>query len=268
MIVSRAKTPGAIAILAIGLATTTQASGQPIDSASASFEVASVKRSDPNATKTRVSIAPGGRFTATNATVKMLIRQAFDLRDYRISGGPQWLDSENYDIEAKAGGGVAIPPGPVGGALLRMMLRSLLIERFGLAFHWQPKEEQGYRLVVDKGGSKFKAAEPRDGSPQGLRRGKDRLTGFAASLPMLASNLSQQLGRPVIDQTGLNGTYDFTLDYAPEPGAPAIDQPPNQDSSLPSIFTALQEQLGLKLESTNATVQILVIDHAERPSEN
>lgn len=85
---------------------------------------------------------------------------------------------------------------------------------------------------------------------------------------MLASNLSQQLGRPVIDETGLNGTYDFVLDYAPEPGTPAIDEPAARELSLPSIFTALQEQLGLKLESTKATVEILVIDHAQRPSEN
>lgn len=158
-LLARLGTAGAFAALAIGLATTTQSSAQPIDSRPASFEVASVKRSDPNSTKVHVGIAPGGRFTATNATVKMLIRQAFDLRDNQISGGPSWLDSENYDIEAKAGAGVAIPSGPAGGALLRMMLRSLLIERFGLAFHREPKEEQVYRLVVAKTGPKLKPAE-------------------------------------------------------------------------------------------------------------
>jgi uncharacterized protein (TIGR03435 family) len=249
-----AETIGVVAIATAGL-------GQQINP-SPSFEVASVKRSDPNATKVHVGIAPGGRFTASNATLKMLIRQAFDLRDNQISGGPKWLDSENYDIEAKAGEGVPIPAGPAGGAVLRSMLRSLLIERFGLVFHTESKEEPVYELEVAKGGPKLKAAEVRDGMPQGLRRGNGRLTGMAASIPALASNLSQQLGRPVIDKTALPGTYDFVLDYA------ATGEPTTQDPSLPSIFTALQERLGLKLISAKARVEILVIDGAQRPPEN
>jgi uncharacterized protein (TIGR03435 family) len=200
----------------------------------------------------------------------MLTRQAFDLRDNQISSGPKWLDSESYDIEAKSGDRVVVPSGSAGGALLRIMLRSLLVERFGLVFHREAKEEPVYLLVVAKGGSKLKPTEAREGAPQGLRLGKGRLTGLAASIPMLASNLSQQLGRPVIDKTGLQGVYDFVLDYAPDPGAPAStsDEPHVTDLSLPSIFTTLQETLGLKLESAKATVEILVIDHAERPSEN
>jgi uncharacterized protein (TIGR03435 family) len=142
---------GEIAMALIGLVGTKPAEGQQIESSS-SFEVASVKRGDPNATRISVGIAPGGRLTATNATVKMLIRQAFDLRDNQISGGPSWLDSEHYDVEAKVGDGVTIPAGPAGGALLRNMLRSLLIERFGLAFHRESKEETVYELVVAKGG--------------------------------------------------------------------------------------------------------------------
>jgi uncharacterized protein (TIGR03435 family) len=128
-------------------------------------------------------------------------------------------------------------------------------------------EEPVYRLVVAKGGSKLKAAQVREGAPQGLRLGNGRLTGMAASMPMLAGNLSQQLGRPVEDSTGLSGVYDFTLEYALDSGIPTVvDGPGASDPRFPSVFTALQDRLGLKLESTKATVEILVIDHAERPS--
>jgi uncharacterized protein (TIGR03435 family) len=266
---TRTRTVGAIATLAVGLLVTPQSRGQRAELPQASFEVASVKRGDPNATTVRVNIAPGGRFTATNATVKMLIRQAFDLPDNQISGGPKWLDSENYDIEAKMAGDAAIPTGQAGGAQIRTMLRSLLIERFGLVVHREAKEEPVFQLIVAKGGSKLKATEVREGEPQGLRLGIGRLTGMAASMPMLASNLSRQLGRPVLDKTGLNGFYDFILDYTLDPGTPpVVDEPNAADLSLPSVFTALQKQLGLKLESMKATVEILVIDHAERPSGN
>jgi uncharacterized protein (TIGR03435 family) len=236
--------------------------------ASPTFEVASIKPGDPNATNVRVNIAPGGKFTATNATVRMLVRQAFDLRDSQISGGPKWLDTDRFDIEAKPADGVNIPSGPGAGEVLSPMLRSLLMERFGLTFHHETREESVYQLVVDKGGSKLKATRPRKGGPQGLRAARGRLTGMAAPVSMLANNLWQQLGRLVLDKTGLKDTYDFTLEYAPDPGGAVVTDANPADAPLPSIFTALQEQLGLKLESARGPVEILVIDHADKPTAN
>jgi uncharacterized protein (TIGR03435 family) len=264
---SRMRMCRSIGLLTVGLAVATSGYGQQADSAPVSFEVASIKRSDPDNSQVRVSVS-AGRFTASNATVKMLLRQAFEVRDNQISGGPAWFDSETYDIVAKIGDDVAVPSGASGGAMLRTMLRSLLVERFGLTFHREMKSEQVYQLVVAKGSSKLKEAEAKEGAARGLRLGKDRLTGMAASTPALASNLSQQLGRPVIDKTELHGVYDFVLEYAQNSNTstPATEGASVPESSLPSIFTALQESLGLKLESTTAPVEILVVDHAERPS--
>ena len=200
----------------------------------------------------------------------MLIRQAFDLRDSQIYGGPKWLDSENYNIDAKASESVAIPPGPAGGALFRSMLRSLLVERFGLVFHREARSEPVYQLVVAKGGPELKATEiPADGT-RGLRQGKGRITGMAASMPRLASKLSEQLGRPVTDNTGLTGEYDFTVDYAPDSISPGVDRPDAADDpSRPSIFTALQgaarAQTGID-EGHRARFWSLI--GAERPSPN
>jgi uncharacterized protein (TIGR03435 family) len=220
-----------IAILSVGLATAFHSPAQQVDPLPLSFEVASVKPGDP--------------------------------------GGPKWLDSGAFNIDAKVGDSVTIPAGEAGGALFRSMLRSLLVERFSLAFHREPRLETVYRLVIAKGGPKLKATEaPKDG-PRGLRKGQGRITGMAASMPMLASRLAQQLERPVTDDTGLNGEYDFVVDYAPDSVSTTTDQPDAADDlSRPSIFTAVQEQLGLRLESTKGTVEVLVIDHAEKPSAN
>jgi uncharacterized protein (TIGR03435 family) len=171
------------------------------------------------------------------------------------------------------------------------MIQSLLADRFKLKLIHETKELPAYALVVAKNGPKLHEAKPDDtypngikgpdgqGHPQMMRMGPGELTGQGLSMASLVHLLSQQLGRNVLDHTGLKDKYDFTLKWAPEPGEgmmlrgpeggnPGAESAPPAESSGPSIFTAIQEQMGLKLESTKAPAEVLVIDHVERPSEN
>jgi bla regulator protein blaR1 len=233
------------------------------------FEVASVKPGDSSG-RGGVGFRPGGIFTATDASLQKLIGFAYDVRNHQIAGGPAWLDSAPFNIEAKAAGAVPIPAGPDGAQTIRLMLQSLLAERFKLVVHRVTREEQLYELVVNKGGAKLKESMETRGQ---LRMGKGQFTGIGAPLSILAAQLSQQLGRSVIDKTGLTGKYDFTLIWAPDPGAaggvPAgTDAAQAPDSSGPSIFAAVQEDLGLKLQPGKGPVEMVVIDHVEKPDSN
>ncbi len=239
-----------------------------------SFEVASIKSGDPKDSRFGIIIRPGGRFVTTNANLHQLIGFAYDLRNDQISRGPGWVDSEPYSIEAKADQTSPVPSGPEGVARLREMLQALLADRFHLVAHREAKEELIYQLVVAKGGPKLKEAGGTPG-PNGERVGRGAITGKAVPVSLLIRPLSEQLGRSILDKTGLTGKYDFTLKWTLEPGQfrgpgdPPL--PPNAapaDPDGPNIFTALQEQLGLKLESAKGTVDLLVIDRAERPSGN
>ena len=238
-----------------------------------SFEVASVKPGDPNDPRFGILMRPGGRFITTNANLHQLIGFAYDLRSNQITGGPAWVDSALYSIEAKGESGFAIPPGPEGAARIRSMLQSLLAERFHLAVHRETREESVYQLVVARGGPKLK--ESAGSQYPSERVGRGTITGTAAPITLLIKPLSQQLGRNIVDKTGLEGRYDFTLQWTLEPGQlrgpgdpPPPANPPPPDPDGPNIFTALQEQLGLKLEAAKGTVDLLVIDRAESPSEN
>jgi uncharacterized protein (TIGR03435 family) len=155
---------------------------------------------------------------------------------------------------------------------MRLMLQSLLEERFKLRLHRESREEPVYELVVAGGGPRMKQAADSLKQPQrGLRMGRGQLTGTAAPISILINQISQQLGRSVIDKTGLTGQYDFELKWTPEfnqSQASPADPGPQPDLGGPSIFTAIQEQLGLKLESTKGPVEVIVIDSAEKPSEN
>jgi uncharacterized protein (TIGR03435 family) len=259
----------AAAILAAGTLVRAQQPSTPRPA----FEVASVKPGDPDNRIWRLGSMPGGRFAANNASLKLLIQMAYDVRSHQISGGPNWLDSAKYDIDAKPDSATAIPPGPASATQMRLMLQSLLEERFKLKLHRELREEPVYELVVAKGGPRMPQATDTLKQPgQGLMRmGRGQLTGTAVAISFLVSTLSQQLGRSVIDKTGLTGQYDFDLKWTPELGEfqfPTGDAGPPPDPSGPSVFTAIQEQLGLKLESNKGPVDVLVIDHAEQPSEN
>ena len=253
------------------------------------FEVASVK---PNtAGNNMVMIRPpvGGRFTATNARLKMLVAIAWKVQNFEISGGPGWVDSDGYDIEAKAANG------NIGLDELRPMLQALLEDRFQLKVHFETKDVPVYALMAAKNGPKLAGAKeggcfaigPNGPPPPpapgqrpptpcgGFMMGPNMMQGGKVSMMQFVGALSNILGRPVIDKTGFTGTFDVHLEFSPEGTAfgagglgPPGGLPPGVDTSGPSIFTVLQDQLGLKLESQKGPGQILVIDHAEKPSEN
>jgi uncharacterized protein (TIGR03435 family) len=273
-----------------GRAQSTQTTGTPLPS----FEVASIKPNRSGELRISIGFEPG-RFMANGVTVKQLIALAYDVRDLQVSGGPGWVDSERYNIEAKEPDSLAeelpkLPPDQ-RGERLRLMVQSLLADRFKLTLRHESKEYPVYALVVAKNGPKLQQARPGDTYPKGMKgpdgvghagmmsMGPGQLTGQGLPMESLARLLSQALGRTVMDQTGLKGNYDFTLQWtpeqagtmmlkAPEGGNPGPESAPPPESSGPSIFTAIQEQLGLKLESTKGPVDILVIDHVEKPSEN
>jgi bla regulator protein BlaR1 len=234
-----------------------------------SFEVATVKPADPNSPYSFRQL-PGGRWVATNVPLRDLIASAYAVPTPRMAGGPGWLDSDRFTIDAKPA--APLPPWPESNKQLSLMLQSLLEDRFKLAVHWEKKEAAVYDLVAAKGGPKLKEADADEKSGFGMERG--RIKSLALPLGYLASNLAYLLGRPVNDKTGLSGNYDYTLAYTPDAaqaaavGPPGADAAPPPDPNGPSIFTALQEQLGLRLESAKGPVEVLVIDHAERPDAN
>jgi bla regulator protein blaR1 len=239
-------------------------------SAQHTFEVAAIKPNASGDNRVMMRMQPGGRFTATGVTLRQLVAQAFNVRDFQISGGPGWMGSEHYDINAKAEG----LPDRIPPEQLRPMIRALLEERFQLKVHEERKEMPVYALVVGKSGAKLTPTS----SPQGpmMRMGRGQLDGKKIPIAMLAQQLAQITGRNVVDKTGLDGEYDVTLNWTPEPGQgggpfagpPSPDAVPAADASGPSIFTAVQEQLGLRLESQKGDVPIIVIDRAEKPAEN
>ncbi len=214
------------------------------------FEVASIRPSDPGDVGNQAFSSPGGRFTAINDTLKSLIRFAYGLQDYQVSGASGWMDSAAYDIKAKAENDTVSD--------FRPLLQALLADRFQLKFHRETKELPIYALMVGKTGPRLHAV---NGAGPGVGMRKGRFNGRGADMPTLASVLSGQLGRLVLDRTGVSGFYDFTLTFEPDDSRTA-------DTAGPSLFTALQEQLGLKLESQKGPVETLVIDHAEKPSAN
>jgi len=260
-----------------------------------SFEVASIKPNHSGGGMIRVE-APKGGFRGTNMTAKALIGWAYagisiPRRDDQILGGPGWTNSDRYDIDAKLEDSEveAMEKLPSDQRIeqIRLRVKSLLADRFKLAVREETKEVPVYALVVGKGGPKLKEAKPGDTYPNGLKgpdgrpmsmfMGIDQLTGQALPMSTLVMALSHQVGRMVLDQTGLKGKYDIALKWTPDQSQPTMLQGPSGTgaettpppaSSGPSIFTALQEQLGLKLESQKGPEEVLVIDHIERPSEN
>jgi bla regulator protein blaR1 len=249
------------------------------------YEVATIK---PNKSggNSHSSHATGDEFMTSNASLLRLIRQAYGLQverrgedDGRVVGAPGWVETESYDIDAKMESSVADALKklrPDDQSLARQqMLRALLVDRFKLAVHTETKEFPVYVLTLAKSGPKLHEAKPGDtyangyklpnGSPAGPGLDSDgdgKLTAQGVSSGELAQWLSRRLGRSVVDKTGLTGEYDFTLSWTPE------DRESSGDPSVSPIPAAIQQQLGLKLESGKAPVEIIVIDHAERPSVN
>lgn len=225
-------------------------SAQNGTSAEPQFEVASIKRSAPGSRGPTIYNPTPKRFAITSITTKGLIAYAYDVRDFQISGVPGWAGSEEYDIVAK-------PQGDASNERILAMARGLLAERFSLTLHHESKEMPVLTLVVAKGGPRLQPSVG-TGGPE-VRGGRGRLVARKVTMGLLAAQLAGRvLDRAVLDGTGIAGEFDVNLEWTP-------DESPDPG---PSIFTALQEQLGLKLESQKGVVDVLVVDHVERPSAN
>jgi uncharacterized protein (TIGR03435 family) len=245
---------------------------------SSKFEVASIRPSSPDAHGSSVMTDKVGGLNAENMPLRALITMAYGIRDFQLSGGPGWLATDRYDIIAKPErvANAAVPPNytpltddqrKVRDDQWKDRVRNLLAERVGLVVHKEVKEEQIYVLTVAKGGPKLVVVTT-PGGRQGMSTNRGRNQGYAATMSMLAMDLSNNVGRPVIDKTGLTEKYDWVLQWTPDMPATNPDAPQPADGPGPTIFTALQEQLGLKLESSKGPVETYVIDKVDRPSEN
>ena len=231
------------------------------------FDVISIKPAKPGGRGGGIKAMPGGQeYNAQNASVKMMISLMYKVPMWQIKGGPAWIESDGFDVEAKADHSYNLDD-------LHAMFRNLLADEFKLRFHRETREGPVYALSVDKGGSKMKVNDSPQDFKIPIQPGPDR-TFVATRVPMeyfawFLSQLLQREQRSVIDQTGLTGTYDFTLAFLPDlqPGIEKENLPPAL-LDRPSLFDALKQQLGLKLEAKKGPVDYFVIDSAERPAEN
>jgi len=249
-------------LLLLGLLTVITLRGQE-------FDAVAIKPSAPGARGGGYNLSPG-RLNAKNQSLKDLVRFAYDLQDYQLSGGVGWMDTEHYEV-------LATFPANTADRDRAQMMQKMLADRFALTIHRESKEVTGYSLVIGKNFPKLHAPNPAQQPGMMLGRssasGLRTLTATSAKMSGLASMLADLLGRPVEDRTGLDGTFDFTMEWTPDSmnqastgkggqDAPAVDQ------NGPTLFTGLQESLGLKLETRKMPVEVMVIDRAERPSAN
>lgn len=270
-----------LAVLGLLYGSIIQAQTAEVTSKKLEFDVAVVKLSSPDAHGTRFSQNGFENLKITNTTLKALIAAAYEIREIQISGGPGWIGSEGFDVEAKVE--------RTGPALdfrnltqeqrtelqkqFNERLQSLLADRFQLIARKESKEMAVYFLVQTKTGSKLKSSSGTEHS--GISSHNGSMTGTHSPASQLAASLSRLTGRLVIDTTGLEGPFDWKMEWTPDSGSLKPSVPGSNPSSAsipdvsgPSLFTALQEQLGLKLESHRAPGLLLVIERAEKPSAN
>jgi bla regulator protein blaR1 len=253
-------------------------------SAPLKFEVATIKPSAGDFHGTIIQAQPGGGLRVMGATLRTLLAYTYNVREFQISGGSGWIGSDRYDIVAKPERSTT--PDNLSDTLRQLTaeqrktyneqmgqrMHALLTDRFHLAIHRETKEQPVYALVIGKSGSKLQPGT--DGGAGRMRLGRGEINGEGSQLLVLAATLANVVDRPVIDKTGLSGNFNFKLNWTTDPGQgfgppgppPGTDAAPQPDG--PSIFTALQEQLGLRLESDKGPVEMIVIDRVERPSEN
>jgi uncharacterized protein (TIGR03435 family) len=244
-----------------------QANSAP--SAAPEFDVAAIHPHTPAPHERSHIMDSNGRFATVNVDLKTIIQWAYDLPQSRIVGGPSWLGSARWDIEAKADNALDTQKSydPEAARLeKRRMVKALLADRFHLAVHQETRELPIYDLVVAKSGAKFLATKA-DGSKFDRWNGHMEIQGGDNTVAVLAEELAETLGRVVVDNTGITGRYKIALTWTPDDRV-APPSGASADDAGPSIFTALQEQLGLKLESDKGPVQVLVIHNAEMASEN
>ena len=263
-----------LATSAVAIGVSAQAPGDPV------FEVASIKENKSGASNSSTGTRPGGAFVASNVTLRQLIISAYRLRRFQVTGGPGWLDSERFDINARA-------PEGAPQSQLQAMQRTLLADRFTLKVHTETREQPIYALVLARSdgtlGPQLKpsrldcaprgpGATPAPPPPQNslscgmnssTTSASGKMTGGGRTMEDLAAALANFAAeRMVVDRTGLTGRYDLEVQWTPDTArAGATDA-----ADAGSLFTALQEQLGLKLESQRGPVEYLVVDSAERPT--
>lgn len=255
------------------------------------FEAASVRPNNSGIPDSTFRRQPGGRFNATNVTVRQIITNAHQIQGFQLIALPDWASEERFDIVAKIAGDP--PPMPPGSPNDPMMLavRALLEDRFKLKVRRETRDLDIYALVLARADRKpgpslrsstqdceriMREAMRAGVAPApppgvevfcGMRRSFGRVVAGGASMSMLASNLAPQLGRTVVDRTGLSGYWDFEMTFAQEGAGPVpvgVELPP-VDPNAPSLFTAVQEQLGLKLEPTKGPVEVVVVESVSRP---
>jgi len=238
-----------------------------------SFEVATIKPGNPGDRRKMFGIMPGGRFSASNVTAKELILFAYDLKEQQLSGGPGWTNSDTWDVVAKPESTGS--PDQINPEQIKIMMRALLTDRFKLTLKRDSKELSVYNLVVAKNGPKMPESKDAGGpgrAKRNIRMGRGQVDGQQISMQTLADVLSRVSGRPILDKTGLTGIYDVKLEWTPDVTDGPIKvnpaEPPPSDPSGPSLFTAIQEQLGLKLDAQKAPVDVYIIERVEKPSEN
>jgi uncharacterized protein (TIGR03435 family) len=275
-----------------------QLPAQPQSSAPSSayeYEVATIFPSKPGGNAVGLLPSPNG-LIARNATLQMLVTAAYGVQNYQVSGGPSWFTSDRYDIDAKMQASVADALQkltPAQRTIARQqMLQALLADRFKLSIRRATSELPVYSLVISKNGSRIKPANSGDAYLDGLRdreghargagatmigvnNGALTLTGQAVPIANLIKLLAPYVDRPIVDKTGLTGNFDFYLQFTANQGSlqasggdGSSGAPPSSDTNAPYLLTAVQEQLGLKLESSRGPVEMIVIDRVEKPSGN
>jgi uncharacterized protein (TIGR03435 family) len=228
----------------------------------ATYDIATIRPTEPSEMGSVRSL-PSGEFISIGMPMKNTVSNAYGRFGFEILGGPSWFESDKYDIDAK-------PDSALGERLQKLtwgqreevqghMLQALLVDRFKLKVHEDTRQLPIFALVVGKGGPKLQQAKA--GEPYRMTVGNGRITAQAVPIDELAATLTGSIDHVVSNRTGLAGVYDFTIHYSDDVAA-------TLDSSTPSIYTALEEQLGLKVEPAKGPVKVLIIDHVERPSEN
>jgi len=257
------------------------------------FEVASVKPNGSRDLRARMDIQPGGRFTATNVSLRMLITNAYQLFNYQIAKGPDWVEKDRWDVAAKGeeGSRPATPARSPGvPSDTQVLLQALIEDRYKLKAHKETRNLRVYNLVVMKGRVKIKLSDnqtppaPRDDAeiPRpywggaiehgNVMLGPSNIHATGITLAELARSLSLVLGRQVVDRTMLKGRYDISLEWTSDISQPMDIYDPTMPfpryPNAPSIYTAIEERLGLRLVSSNGPVEVLIIDNVQKPTAN
>ena len=230
------------------------------------FDVLSIKpRTEPTVPAGPQGARPGGVFEMVNVPLVRLILFAYDLRDYQVVEGPGWVRTERFDVSARAGSAVPVTD-------IRLMLQSALEDRFTLRIRREPRQMTGYALVVARADGRLGSSlKKSDDNCKRLLRRPDNIPPTAvtsvgcSTMTQFARSATTMMGAPVVDKTGLTERYEFTMIYSSAPAGPFSDAGAD-DSQYPIYMTALQEQLGLKLEGSREAVDVLVIESAERPT--